>query len=488
MSYLMSIDLGSTSIKALIYNYDGNLIAFGNQPNEVEYMDKEHTNWVFWNPDKIWESTICSIRQALKKIKDPREIKGISVTGMGADGLPVDSKGNWLYPFISWHCARTEPISQQWHNEVGKEKIFSITGHQIVAYDSIYRLMWMKENHPEILAQTEKWLLIEDYINFLLCGRMATDFSMASSTSVFDLVTGSWSEELIGISGVNRKLFLEPLPSGTVLGEVTDIAAKQTGLCAGTPVILGGHDYYCAALAVGVFEPGVIMDITGTFEMVLTASTKLILTKEIMEAGLTIESHVAEYEEFMMSISDEPKLVEGLIDMSIEVNLQMAKEAVKRGVKIIYTGDDYAYNNGPMMSPTTFKKIFYLRLCKVMKGYKDLGLYVIKHTDGNIMPIIDMIVDSGIDCLDPIDPLAGMNLAEIKRKYGNRIALKGNVDCAQTLTFGSIQDTIEETKKCLLAASGGGGYILSSSNSIHSKVRPENFKAMVDTAKEFGRY
>ena len=202
----------------------------------------------------------------------------------------------------------------------------------------------------------------------------------------------------------------------------------------------------------------------------------------------SIPSRLMTYEDFMVCISEEPELVEGLIDMSIEVNLQMAKEAVKHGVKIIYTGDDYAYNNGPMMSPNTFKNIFYPRLCKVMKGYKDLGLYVIKHTDGNIMPIIDMIIDSGIDCLDPIDPLAGMNLTQIKRKYGDRIAIKGNVDCAQTLTFGSVQDTIDETKKCLQAAATGGGYILSSSNSIHSKVNPENFKAMVDTAKEFGRY
>lgn len=202
----------------------------------------------------------------------------------------------------------------------------------------------------------------------------------------------------------------------------------------------------------------------------------------------SIPSRLMTYEEFMISIYEEPELVEGLIDMSVEINLLMAREAVKRGVKIIYTGDDYAYNSGPMMSPSTFKDIFYPRLCKVMKGYKDLGLYVIKHTDGDIMPIIDMIIDSGIDCLDPIDPLAGMKLCEIKKKYGDRIAIKGNVDCAQTLTFGSVQDTINETKNCIKAAASGGGYILSSSNSIHSKVNPENFKAMVETAREFGRY
>ncbi len=203
---------------------------------------------------------------------------------------------------------------------------------------------------------------------------------------------------------------------------------------------------------------------------------------------MSLPSRLMSYEDFMVAIAEEPELVEGLIDMTVEVNLMMASEAVKRGVKIIYTGDDYAYNNGPMISPTAFRNIFYPRLCRVMRGYKDLGLYVIKHTDGNIMSIIDMIIDSGIDCLDPIDPLSGMDLAHIKKKYGRRIAIKGNVDCAETLTFGSVEDTVRETKRCLNIAAPEGGYILSSSNSIHSKVKPENFKAMLDTARVFGRY
>ncbi len=88
--------------------------------------------------------------------------------------------------------------------------------------------------------------------------------------------------------------------------------------------------------------------------------------------------------------------------------LEMAKEITARGAKIIYTGDDYAGNTGPIMSPRHFRQLLYPGLCRVMGGYKELGLYVIKHTDGNLWPILDMIVDSGIDCLDPIDPQAGM--------------------------------------------------------------------------------
>jgi uroporphyrinogen decarboxylase len=202
----------------------------------------------------------------------------------------------------------------------------------------------------------------------------------------------------------------------------------------------------------------------------------------------SIPSRLMTFEDFLVSTVEDPALIEGLVALSVEVNLQLAQEAVKRGVKIVYTGDDYAYNSGPMVSPRQFKKLFAPGLTRVMQGYKDLGLYVIKHTDGNIRPLLEMIVDSGIDCLDPIDPVAGMNLTEIKQQYGGRIALKGNVDCAQTLTFKSVAETVAETKACLRIAAPGGGYILSSSNSIHSAVKPENYVAMLDTLQQYGTY
>jgi uroporphyrinogen decarboxylase len=140
------------------------------------------------------------------------------------------------------------------------------------------------------------------------------------------------------------------------------------------------------------------------------------------------------------------------------------------------------------MSPQHFRELFYPGLCRVMGGFKELGLTVIKHTDGNLWPIIDMIVDSGIDCLDPLDPLGGMDLAEVKAKYGHRIALKGNVDCVHLLSFGTPEEVVEATKEALRQGAPGGGYILSSSNSIHSAVKPENYQAMLDTWREYGRY
>jgi uroporphyrinogen decarboxylase len=202
----------------------------------------------------------------------------------------------------------------------------------------------------------------------------------------------------------------------------------------------------------------------------------------------SIPRYLMGYESLLMAIAAEPQLVKALVELSVDVNLAMAKEVASRGVKFVYTGDDFAGDTGPLMSPGHFRTLFSPGLRRVMQGYKALGLFVIKHTDGLLWPIIDMIVDSGIDCLDPIDPIAGMDLAEVKRKFGARIALKGNVDCSHLMTLGTPEAVTAATRKALREGAPGGGFILSSSNSIHSSVKPENYLAMLRTNQEHGRY
>ncbi|MCP4376507.1 MAG: hypothetical protein GY794_10090 [bacterium] len=190
----------------------------------------------------------------------------------------------------------------------------------------------------------------------------------------------------------------------------------------------------------------------------------------------------------LMAVMTDPGLVSALVKMSVEVNIEMAREVARRGADFVWTGDDYAFNSGPFMSPDSFRELFYPGLCEVSAGFKDAGLPFIKHCDGNIWPIVDMMIDSGITALDPIDQQGGMDLGEVKAKFGDRVAIKGNVDCAETMTNGSVEDMIVATKAALKTGMPGGGYICSSSNSIHSAVKPENYKAMLDTIKEFGTY
>jgi xylulokinase len=294
MEYLAGIDLGSTSLKCVIYDLAGNIVSCGSRPTERFNPYPEHPEWTVWQPEQIWLGTAAAIQEAVARIDDPRKIKAVAVTGMGMDGVPVDEKGRWLYPFISWHDPRTEPQMRWWERSIGVEKTFGIGGNTLWRFNTALRLLWMAEHEPEILARTDKWLLIEDFLNFMLCGRQATDYTMASCTLLFDQQQRDWSQEILAQAGIDRRLLCDAYPSGTPLGEVTSSAAEVTGLAAGTPVVLGGHDYLCSALPVGAFLPGVVLDVTGTWEIILAAIPTPVLTPEVQKLGVTIETHVAQ--------------------------------------------------------------------------------------------------------------------------------------------------------------------------------------------------
>lgn len=293
MDYLMGIDLGSTSLKAVVYDLEGNAVASGSRPTERFHPNADHPEWTVWQPEQIWGGTADAIKDAVAKLDDPSQIRAVAVTGMGMDGLPIDEDGKWLYPLISWHDPRTGPQLEWWQQNIGAEKVFSIGGNPLWPINSALRILWMAENEPEILKRADKWLLIEDFLNFMLCGRKATDYSMASCTLLFDQRSLTWSEELIELSGINPRLLSEILPSGTLLGEVHNEAAQATGLRPGTPVVLGGHDHLCGTLPVGAFRPGIALDITGTWESVLMPTAEPVLKDELRAAGMTVQAHVA---------------------------------------------------------------------------------------------------------------------------------------------------------------------------------------------------
>ena len=293
MDLLAGIDLGSTSLKVVVYDLEGRAVAQASRPTVRHNPYPEHPDWAIWEPGEIWGGVCEAMREVVGKVGSAGDIKAVAVTGMGMDGVPVGKDGKWLYPFISWHCPRTQPQHKWWTEHIGPQRQFAIGGNQIWVFNTALRLLWMKENEPQILARTDKWLLIEDFVNFMLCGQYATDHSMASTTLLFDQRKRQWSDELIAEAGIDRGLLCEPRPSGTVLGQVHATAAEATGLAAGTPVVLGGHDYCCGTLPVGAFEPGVVLDVTGTWEIVVTALAEPVLTEQVREMGIPVHSHVA---------------------------------------------------------------------------------------------------------------------------------------------------------------------------------------------------
>jgi len=190
------------------------------------------------------------------------------------------------------------------------------------------------------------------------------------------------------------------------------------------------------------------------------------------------------YQDALMAMALEPVAFKDLLKRAIDYQLALAKIAAERyGIQVVATTDDVCTANGPFLSMAMYEDVLLPAFNEVIAGYKSLGMYVIKHCDGDVRPLLQHWVDAGIDCLDPIDPGAGMDLAEMKKDWGDKIALKGNVDCTGNLCDGTPEQVREEVRECL-AKGGPDAYILSSSNTIHQGVLAENFKAMLDEARK----
>ncbi len=194
------------------------------------------------------------------------------------------------------------------------------------------------------------------------------------------------------------------------------------------------------------------------------------------------------YEELFVKCGTEPELIEALVEKCVNQSIALVGLAAKLGAEIVMSGDDIADNRRTMISPKMWRKMFLPHFRRWTQAIHDNGMLYWKHTDGNIMTVMDDFVDAGIDGIDPIDPLAKMDLATVKEMYGAKIAIKGNVDCAFLLLDGPEEAVVEAVKNCIRIAGPGGGYVCSSSNSIHSGVKPELYIAMLDAIREYGVY
>ncbi len=193
-------------------------------------------------------------------------------------------------------------------------------------------------------------------------------------------------------------------------------------------------------------------------------------------------------ENLLLDYYDNPRLAHELAEIVIDYKIRLMRRAIREGADAVVSGDDYANQHGTVMSPQHFREFVLPYLKRGIDAAHDEGVPFIKHTDGNIWAILDDMVQAGIDALDPIEPAAGMDIGEVKAKYGDRIAVIGNVDCSFVLTRGTIEEVEEAVKETIAKASPKGGHILASSNSIHPAVKPENYKAMVEATRKYGRY
>ena len=205
-------------------------------------------------------------------------------------------------------------------------------------------------------------------------------------------------------------------------------------------------------------------------------------------ADVEIGSTFCWAEHFLMGLILEPALIHRYLDARLKHALVLTEEMLKRGVDGIHGGYDWASNKGPLFSPRHFDEFVFPRLKQITDLCHRYDVPYVKHTDGNINSLIEGIIGAGVDGLHAIEPGAGMDIAQLKRDYGDRLTLLGNVDCAGVLVHGPEAAVRAQTQSVIQAAGPGGGFVLSSSNSIHPGVKPECYLAMLDTARQAGTY
>jgi uroporphyrinogen decarboxylase len=193
-------------------------------------------------------------------------------------------------------------------------------------------------------------------------------------------------------------------------------------------------------------------------------------------------------EAFIYKLKDEPEKIKQEADDMVNKALEKAEQIKKHGgLDGFALCSDYCYNSGPFLSPTQFSEFITPYLAKLIKGYRDLGFYTIKHTDGNIMPIIDQLVQTNPHALHSLDPQGGVDIAEVKRKYGNKVCLIGNVNCG-LLDTGTEQQIIESCRYALKSGMPGYGYIYATSNCVYTGMKLKRYELMLSVWRIEGNY
>jgi len=212
---------------------------------------------------------------------------------------------------------------------------------------------------------------------------------------------------------------------------------------------------------------------------------------EMALAGLLRDAFVYAWEMFGVTgfvrwLYEKPEFINRLVDRITNFNLELAKQMIDVGVDVFIGDGDYCEKRGPLVPAKTFKNLIFPSLQKQVQTVHNAGLKFIKHTVGNVNPILADLANI-VDGLHSLDPTAGMDIGKVKQVYGDKLVLMGNIS-VDNLCTKTPQDIIEETRECIRAAAQGGAFILSSSNSWYTNAKIENCKAMVNTGRKYGRY
>lgn len=273
MSYLIGVDIGTSGTKTVLFDLNGAVIA----SSYYEYpLYQPKNGWAEQDALDWWKAACQSIKDVLEISKaDPHSVKGVGLSGQMHGLVMLDKNGEVLRKSIIWCDQRTDAECEEITGLVGAEELIKITANPALTGFTASKILWVRNNEPEIFERCHKILLPKDYIRYMLTGEYATEVSDASGMQLLDVPNRCWSKDILQKLSIDMSMLGEMHESFEITGEINGYASNLCGLPKGTPVVGGAGDQAACAVGNGIVEKGVVSSTIGTSGVVFAHADRV---------------------------------------------------------------------------------------------------------------------------------------------------------------------------------------------------------------------
>lgn len=268
MKYVIGVDLGTSAVKILLVNQHGDVTE---EVSKTYPLIQEKSGYSEQDPKDWVEQTIAGLSVLLKNFNgNPKDIEGISFSGQMHGLVLLDENYEVLRNAILWNDTRTTEECYEIYSKVGRQRLLKITNNPALEGFTLPKILWVKNNEPEIFNRAKTFLLPKDYVRYKLTGKIHMEYSDAAGTLLLNVTEKKWSDEICNLVGIDVAFCPPLVESCDEVGSITSDVARITGLSSITSVFAGGADNACGAIGAGILEEGKTLVSIGTSGVVLT--------------------------------------------------------------------------------------------------------------------------------------------------------------------------------------------------------------------------
>lgn len=268
MKYVIGVDLGTSAVKILLVNQHGDVTK---EVSKTYPLIQEKSGYSEQDPKDWVDQTIAGLSDLLKNFNgNPKDIEGISFSGQMHGLVLLDENREVLRNAILWNDTRTTEECYEIYSRVRRQRLLEITNNPALEGFTLPKILWVKNNEPEIFNRAKTFLLPKDYVRYKLTGKIHMEYSDAAGTLLLNVTEKKWSDEICNLVGIDESFCPPLVESGDEVGAITSEVARITGLSSITSVFAGGADNACGAIGAGILDEGKTLVSIGTSGVVLT--------------------------------------------------------------------------------------------------------------------------------------------------------------------------------------------------------------------------